>query len=550
MSQVINVLTAVFLVSALIILVFNRLSHPLIPAYIFAGLMLGALIPSDEVLTLSQIGIAFLVFIFGVKTDLDRIKTVAEESLSTAAIQVTVIGAALYLLGRGLGLDQINTLYLAAAGALSSSLVGLDLVESEVKTDILHGRLSESIQLIQDILALIIITFIAAETSTRGLPEIFLYTSMVVGLALVLRKHVFPRATELTEGSSELLMLLGLSVLTGFVGIAELLEVSLVVGSFAAGLAVARFPENLEILDSIGSLKDFFAAIFFVSVGALIATPGIATLILTSAIVVSVIFLKPAVTGLSLMINGYDKRTSYLTGLSLDQVSEFALIIVIQAYIAGGIDIVVFQSVVLSAAITMTVSSYTSRHEERIYKTISKRSPIEVSSKKIKENTRIPEKLGDHVILLGYDTQGREIADALESEDQQFIIVENDPEKIVELSKQDYNYIYGDVFDQETWNKINYQDCRLIVSTIPFRDVSREVLKLDTDAEIILRSQETGEARRLLEEGAAYVDVPDIVASEELIDHLRGVMENRDYAEELRRRKLLELRRYTRDEES
>ncbi len=541
MAEIIGLFTVMFVAASAILLILNKFSHPTVPGFILAGIALNNYIPESEMITFSQIGIAFLVFVFGLKTDLTRLKAVARESLSSALVQIVFLGSAAYLVAQGIGLNMLNSLYIAAAACLSSSLVGLELIESEVRVDILHGRLAESIQLVQDTFALILIAILTAEINSISIALNITYLFALVGLALLFRKFVFQKVAEATEGSRELLMLLSLSILTGFIGLAELLGSSIIIGSCAAGLAVSKFPENMEILDTVGSLKDFFSAIFFIALGSLISFPSVKTALLTLFLTISTLYLVPGITAITLMIHGYDKRTSYLTGLSLDQVSEFALIIAIQAYIAGTIEPFVFQSIILSATLTMIISSYTSRHEEKIYQVTSRMSPIEVNSKKIRDKTSLPENPQDHVILLGFDTQGKEIAEALKEENQEVIVIENNPEKIDELEKEDY-YIYGDVVDHENWKKASYRDAELIISTIPFEEVSQKVLDLDTNADKILRAQEIYEAQHYLEEGALYVSVPDILASKELVDHLRGVMENKNYREELRRRKLLEIR--------
>jgi CPA2 family monovalent cation:H+ antiporter-2 len=204
---------------------------------------------------------------------------------------------------------------------------------------------------------------------------------------------------------------------------------------------------------------------------------------------------------------------------------------------------------VLSGTITMIISSYTSRYQEYIYRLNARISPIEVNSKKIKEKTNLPENLYQHAILLGYDTQGKEIAEALRQENQDFVIIENDPEKIIEISKEENYYIYGDVLDQKSWEKARHKEAELIISTIPFQEVSQKVLGLNTDADKILRAREIEEAKKYLDDGALYVNVPDILSSRELTEHLEGVMENRRYREELRRRNLLEIRSHFQEQD-
>lgn len=542
MNELVTVFTIIFVLASALIFIFDRFSHPVIPAYILTGLIVGNIIPEEEFLILSQIGIVFLIFIFGLKTDLNRIKPYLRDGTTATAVQLVFIGTLLYLIGSGVGLDKINSLYLALAGALSSSLIGIEFLEKDLSLDLLHGRLAESMQTLQDLVA---IAFIVGLSTLSTNIELYLALASAIFLlfgGLVFRNTIFSKIARLAS-SEEMLMLIALTILTLFVGVGEILGLSMVLGAFTAGIAVSKFPENIEIMDSIGSLKDFFSAILFISLGALVSSPSYQTFLFSAILVVSIVVFKPLITILSLMVKGYDERTSYIVGINLDQISEFALIIAVQAHIAGSIEPAIFQSIILASAITMPLSSYTSRHQEKIYQLGSRISPVEVNSKKVQKHSQLPENMENHVILVGYDTQGREISEALEEENQEFVVIENDPEKITELSERNYKYLYGDVLDHETWKEADYEKAKLILSTAPITEVSRTILHLDTDADIVLRADEMSMARFLLEEGATYVESPDVIASEELKEHLRGVLNNANYREELRRKSMLEIRR-------
>lgn len=547
MSEVLPLLTAIFTASSALLFLTDRFSSSGVPAYIIAGVGVGMFFESQQLIGLSQLGIAFLVFIFGLKTEPERIESVAKEGLSVTLLQVAVAGAAAAVFAEGLGLDLLNTLYLVIAAALSSSLVGLDLVESEIRIDLLHGRLSESIHLIQDLIAVLAVLIVFA------IPESSAVYSVLKGLAIVvaafaLRSTVFPAIGKRISGSSELNTLTGLAFLTGFTAIASILDISVIAGSFAAGIAVSRYPYNIEMLDNMGSLKDFFSAIFFVSLGALATVPTPSTVAVSVFLIALTLVIKPAITTLGLLMNGYDHRTSYLTALTLDQVSEFSLIVAIQAFAAGTIANELFNAIILSATFTMIVSTYTTRHEEKIYQAISRYSRVETSEAKIEEWTSVGE-LEDHIILIGYDIQGKRIAETLAEQNADFVVIENDPEKIIEAKKNEDHYVFGDVLDDTTWERAHAEKASFVVSTVPQMKVSLGVIEQQHPEEKILRAEEVEEAKTLMEMGAVYVQVPDIVASEELTDHLEGTIQNPEYREELRRQNLLELRRYLEDEE-
>ncbi|WEL23762.1 cation:proton antiporter [Candidatus Nanohalovita haloferacivicina] len=536
--------------SSAILLFTDYFNHPSIPAYILAGIIVGRFFPQEEMLSFVQIGLAFLVFIFGVKMDPERLRSVAKESQIAGGIQITVIGLISLTAGYFLfNFNPINSILFTLSAVLSSTLVGLDILEREIHINLTHARLAESIHLTQDVIAILILIGLGSvQTILTNIPQNLYYGLMIIAASLAFRQILFDQLTKLTGGSRELMMLLSITVLSAFIGAAQYFNISLAVGSFAAGLAVSKYPYNIEILDTTGSLKDFFSAIFFVSLGALITTPTQKVLMVSALLIALTSIFKPYTVITALILQGHNKRTSYLTGMSIDQVSELALIIAIQTHLAGIMNDVLFQAIILTATFSMLTSSYTQRHKEEIYRFMSKYDILPDAETTIR--TRIDGKLENHVILVGYDTQGKRLADKLKEENQQFVVLENDPEKVEELHDNNDNYIFSDIMEDETWQKAEIEEAKLIISTIPLRSASNKITGLETDADIILRSEEVKEAEKLLEnDKVIYVNIPDMTGAELLSDHIEGIMENVNYREELRRKNMLELRKYLQSEE-
>lgn len=549
MSEIITSMTLIFVASAVMLLIANRFDQPAVPAYLTAGILISSFVDQRELLGLAQIGIAFLVFIFGLKFDPEKITAVENEALTVNTLQILLIGALSFGFATIIGLETLQAFYFAAAATFSSSLVGLELISEEVDKNLIHGRLAESIHLIQDILAVAVVVLLSSQTFAFNsvAANLGVAAAMIVS-ALFIRRYLFDFIARQTEGSTELLMLTGLSFLTGFIALSQYFGLSIVVGSFAAGIAVARFPHNLDILDTMGSIKDFFGAIFFVTLGALLAFPSAGALLMTAGLVLLTAFVGPGLMVVSLIHQGYDPRTSFLTGVSLDQISEFSLIIAIQAWIAGTINEPLFHAIILAATITMTTSSYTKLYEHRLYDLLERYNIIEAGDQML-PNSNIEEDIEDHIILIGFDIQGKRIVDQLDDVDVDFLIVENDPEKISDLRKQGENFVYGNILNSETWEHANPEDAKLIISTAPFSRVSGTVLDLDTDAGKIVRADELWKAEKLIERGADYVIVPEILTAELIKEHLLGLESEDNYKEELRRRSLLEVRRYLESEE-
>lgn len=536
----------VFVASSAVLFIFDRFSHPALPAYIVAGILVGNFFPAEEMITFTQIGLSFLVFIFGVKVDPERLYSVASDSLKTTLVQITSISLLGALISYFLGLNGFESMVFILATSLSSTLVGLNLLENEIDLKLAHGRMAESIHLSQDIIAVFFLMILGSSVFTfEAVTTSLLHGTGVLILALIFRTYLFDHIVALTEGSRELLMLVSITVLISFLGLTEFFQVSLAIGSFAAGFSVSKYPHNMGILDTTGSLKDFFSAIFFVSLGALLTVPTTEVLSISAVMTAITVLIKPYIVTASLVGLGQNERTSYLTGFSINQVSEFSLIITIQALLAGMISETLFQSVIITATASMMISSYTAKHGDRLYNLLSRIEPLPTH----RDDSKVSHDLEDHVIVLGYDTQGRRIVEKLKKENTKFVVIENDPEKISDLEEKEEKFVYGDIMNSKTWERASARDAKLIISTVPLKKASEEVIKLETDADIILRSRKVEDAHDLLEDGAMYVSVPKILTSELLLDHIEGIMENKQYREELRRKNMLEIRRYLQSRE-
>ncbi|MFC6903947.1 cation:proton antiporter [Halalkalicoccus tibetensis] len=545
MSELLTALSVIFVVAGGLLLVANHYSLATVPFLILAGVIAGFFIDPPVLLELAQWGIAFLVFVFGVELDLGSMRTLARDAEITTTVQVGVVGALGFAAGLGLGFDATNALYFSVAAALSSTIVGAGLLQAEFRQNLVYGRLAHSVHFVQDLLAILLILVLSAETASADAVASSLgYGVVLLAAAYVINVYLFDHLSALAEGSQELLMITAISILIGFLALTELVGISIVVGAFAAGLAIKRdFTRNLGMLNGIESIKDFFVAVFFVSLGALVflGTPDLTVLAAALVLVFLTAVVKPAVTFVAFLREGYDARTATLTSLSLDQTSEFALIMAIEAFIAGLIVPELFDAIILAAAVTMITASYTRRNDERLYGLLSRAGLPRASHRKTDQRSAVEPGLSDHVIVVGYGRQGRRLVETCERRGIDYLVVENDPTMFESLEGECRNYVFGDVMDRYTWEKAEADGASLIVSTVDQRRVSDRILSLETDADVILRSRTADEAGDLLDRGALYVNVPDLLAADRLLEHVAGVTEEPGYRERLRGKHLEEL---------
>ncbi len=541
-EELVIALAVVFVTAGVLSLIANQFGLSPIPFYIIAGLIAGRFVTEAEIVVLAQWGIAFLVFAFAIRIDFGDVETVLRDAEVAAVTQLIVVAPIAfgvgYLFGDLFGFaDPVrNAVYFGAAVVLSSSLVGGVLLGTEIRQNLVHGRLASSIHFFDDLVAIALLLVLSTEVVTAdAIAAQIGYGVVLVVVGLGIYRHGFPLLVRLADGDSELVLVGSISILIAFLAAAEYVGLSIVVGAFAAGVAIrSDGTQALEVQNGISSITDFFTAIFFVTVGALVAFPSLEVLAIAGALSALVLFLNPLVHLLSFVYEGYDARTAFLAGSSLNQVSEFALIIAIQALLMGTIADPMFDAIILAAAVTMLLTFLGRRTEDVVFETVVARLFRGQHTRKVDERSSVDE-LSEHVVVVGYGRIGRRIVETLEEHDTPYVVVENDPVLWNELDAECRNYVLGDALAAYTWEKAQVEDATLVCSTVDHRPVSELVLELEADVDVMLRSESAAEADELLEAGATHVAVPDVLAGEQLIATVEDLAAGETEPDELER---------------
>ncbi|WP_254863618.1 cation:proton antiporter [Halovivax gelatinilyticus] len=574
-EDVVVTLAIVFVTAGLLSLVANHFGLPPIPFYVIAGLLTGRFVDDPDVIQLALWGIAFLVFVFGIRVDFAAIRSVLRDGEVAAISQLLVVGPLAFVIGYGLSIvfgfsePVLNGVFFAVAATLSSTIVGGGLLEREIRDNLVHGRLASSIHFFDDLVAVGVLLILSADAFTAELVTSKIgYGVAFLVAALLIYRHGFPLLLRLTGDSDELVLMSSISILIAFIAAAEFVGISIVVGAFAAGIAVrADDARTLGVRNGIESIRDFFVAIFFVTVGALVSVPTVETLVLSGILCVLVLTVNPLVMVLAFIYEGYDARTSFLTATSLNQVSELALVVAIQAIVLEHLSIAtaMFDAIILAAAVTMILTAVTRKHEQWLYATIVERLARYRRTTKIDDRSEVRDELTDHVVIVGYGRHGRLLVDACEEHDVGYAVIENDPARWDELRTECRNYVLGDAMSAYPWEVARLEDAALVISTVDHRPVSEAVLDvvphgsgeggkhLDRIAEpgpstdVILRAETAGEARELLEQGATFVNVPSVLAGDQLVEVIGVILAeetDRETIREAHQETLTTLERY------
>jgi len=503
----------------------RSLKQPLLPFYILAGLLAGPILhfiePSVTILSLAETGIAFLLFIIGIDLNLSGHNTKGKiiwYSAITGFIQIILFFVGGIFLGRVLGFDTLTSFYIACAITFSSTMVIVKILSDKQEIFTVHGKAALTILLIQDLFAIIAIGFITSignfDFAQTGF--VFLKIIAIVVAAIVLNKTVYPKLFKFVAKSKELLFLTTVAVCLGFGAASQLWGLSIAIGAFVAGVSLSNLKFSFEMGAVVRPLRDFFATLFFISLGLLVIPVAIKeNWVIILAIILITITLKPLVIFIILNFFKFRSSSSLKSSFAFGQVSEFALVIGGLGITYGHIDNNFFSVLTCSLIVTVIISTYLisySRFFTEKFLSLAKKIERDGSEdiSEAKEKAQI--ELKNHAIIFGYHRTGEKITETVKKIDIDVLVVDFNPDVIDELNKANINNLYGDMGDKEILEKANIENASIVVSTIPDTRQNTMMIKetktKNPKATIYVSAKEVEEALELYKAGADYVILP------------------------------------------
>lgn len=515
-------LSLIIVLATVVACIARLLKQPLIVGYIVTGIIAGPyvlnLIHSSEHIELfSKIGITILLFIVGLSLSPKIIKEVGKVSLVTGIGQVvftSLIGFGLALL---LGIDRIAALYIAIALTFSSTIIILKLLSDKGDLNKLYGRISIGFLLVQDILATLILIFVSTLTgggnaSAVSLVLMTLGKGLILGGALyAISGYILPRVSKKIASSQELLFLFSLAWGLGLATVFYLVGFSIEIGALVAGVCLSMTPFAYEIGSRMKPLRDFFIVLFFILLGSQMVL-GTIPQILVPALILSVFVLigNPIIVVILMNILGYKRKTGFMAGLAVAQISEFSLILATLGFNVGHVSQEMLSLVTLVGLITIAGSTYFILYSDKIYTKIERLLKF-LEFKKSKKELAPEEEVHD-VLLFGYHRVGHDFIHAFKKLDKKYLVIDFDPQSIKRLEEAQIPYKYGDAEDSEFLQELNLKSVELVVSTIPDQRTNmllvKRIRRVNKTAIIMVISHDAKQAKDLYDAGASYVIMP------------------------------------------
>ena len=476
-------LGAIVVVAAVFSLAARVVRVPAIVAYILAGLVLGPVTGfldfSDPLELIAEVGIALLLFLVGLELSIDKIKVVGKVAVAAGIGQVVFTAAGGFLVSWALGFDLMASLFLATALTFSSTVVVVKLLDQKGDLNSLYGRIAVGIFLVQDIVVIIVLTFLAglgsAETISLGptlwgLGRAFGGMALLLAVVMVASRYLLPAPFAWAARSPETIFIWSLCWCFVVVAGAEVLELSLEIGAFVAGLSLAQLPYNDDLRRRVHPLMNFFIAVFFVSLG--IQMEFGAALENWFAVVVLSLFVligNPFIFMLIITRMGYGEKTSFFTSVTVAQISEFSFIFAAMGVGAGLIDASILSVVAVVGVTTIAVSAYMILYSEPLYRFVRRRGWLRPFRAPATEEGTPPGEREGHVIVVGMNALGRDIVKRLCGAGEKVLAIDTDPNK---LSGLPCETMLGNVEYLSVLEDAGYSRAKLIVSALQIEDTN------------------------------------------------------------------------------
>lgn len=484
-------IVALLLVATIAGLFAVRLRQPLIIGFIAVGILAG---PSglnwiksvDQIHIMAEMGLALLLFIVGLKLDVHLIRNMGRVALATGMGQVLFTSVGGFFISLAFGMNVVTSVYVAVALTFSSTIIIVKLLSDKKETDSLHGRIAIGFLIVQDIVVVLAMIALSAFSGERAEQPVIQAVKIIAkGLGLLAwvwlsATYILPRVLPLIARTSELLVLFGIMWALALANVGEMMGFSKEIGAFLAGVSLASVPYREAIGAKLVSLRDFLLLFFFIELGSRLDMSLLGSQVwLAIPLSLFVLIGNPVIVMVIMGIMGYRKRTSFLAGLTVAQISEFSLILIAMGAKLGHVGDDAVGVVTLVGLITIGLSTYMILYSQNLYERLSRYLGVFERKIPFREDSRraaMDAAEFTDTMILGLGSYGSGIAEEFISRGRTVIGIDFDPQAIGKWSERGLQTIFCDVRDSEIAQTIQLDHVRWVISSIRDSDTNVSLL--------------------------------------------------------------------------
>ncbi|NJD76692.1 MAG: potassium transporter KefB [Candidatus Methanoperedens sp.] len=528
----------VFGVAVIITFLFHHLRIASIVGYLIAGVMLGPSmlgIVKDVGLIegFAEIGVILLLFLIGVEFSLAQIIRINRAVFLGGFLQVFLTTMVVLVIALSFGAPLRQGLFAGFLVAMSSTAIVLKVLSDRGEIDSPQGRLAAAILIFQDLSVVVIVLLmpmLGGKSDVSAFDVIFnvLRALAFVGVIILVSRFVVPGILYriVQTHNRELFLISIVLICFGTAWLTSLVGLSLALGAFLAGLIISESEYGNQAFSEILPLKDIFSILFFVSIGMLLDVNSIiASPIIVVLSVLAILVIKFATGTLVPLISGYPLRVGVLVGIALSQIGEFSFVLSREGINTGLISAQEYQVFLASSIITMVFTPFMIQGGGR-FSELVERLPVSDVLKfgRLPENTTEKTELKNHVVIVGFGLNGRNVSRVLSASKIPFVVLEMNPETVRTEKRRGVPILYGDAAKEAVLENVSIGTARCVVIAISDASATRRIVELarrfNHSAFIIARTRYTSEVNPLYSLGANDVIPEEFETSIEIISRV------------------------------
>lgn len=517
----------IFGLSIVVLFLCLRIKLPAIVGFLITGILagphgLGLIDAVHEVEILSEIGVVLLLFTIGIEFSLKELIQIKKSVVIGGSAQVFFTSIVFFFWALKTGLTVPQSIFMGFLISLSSTAIVLKLLQERAEIESPHGRTSLGILIFQDlaVVPMILVTPLLAGAGgsvTVSILILILKAVFIILLVIVSTRWLVPKIFyHITQTRNREIFLLTVVVICLAVAwLTYALGLSLALGAFLAGLIISESEYSHQALGNILPFRDVFLSFFFVSIGMLLNLDFLyRNMSMVVVFTVGVLVLKTIIGGVTTMFLGYPLRTMILVGCALSQVGEFSFVLsragVEYGLLTQGNTYQLFLAV---SVITMIATPFMVTLSPRLAD-IAQHLPLpDRVTAGIHHEMKITDIVHtDHLIIIGFGVNGRNVARAANAATVPYVIVEMNPETVRREKEKGEPIFYGDATHEAVLEFAGVHTARIVVIAIADAAATRKITalsrRLSHTVHIIARTRFLQEMEPLYELGADEV-VPE-----------------------------------------
>ena len=554
----------IILLSAIVIIVISgKLKIPSVVGFLLTGLAIGPystgfIKNTHDIEILAEIGVVLMMFIIGIEFSIKKLNRIRKLITIGGGGQVILTIISVVAVSFLFEFSFTTAVFFGFLVSLSSTAIVLKLLQDRRQIDSPHGKIELGILLFQDlcVVPMVILTPILALRGDMDIPSALLR----IGIAFAAINVIFFTARKLMPYAlnvivrtrlkeifiiASLFLCLGMAFLTNYLGL------SLALGAFIAGLIISESRYSHQVIADILPFKETFNSVFFISIGMLMDLNYVAQKIpLVLSLGFGIFLIKSSIIYILVIALKYPIRVAVISAMGLAQVGEFSFILAKLGLQYSLISNEIFQAFLSSSILTMIFTPFAFNlspkaavrlEEGRMFRPLARLAAKGGAAAAAEE---VDVQIENHVIIVGYGLNGRNLARVLKKRKIRYAIIELNPDTVKEAAERGEYVVYGDATREKILEEAGILRAKVVTFAISDPLVIDHAVAIARDLNpnvyIIARTKYVSEIDRLYELGADMVFAEEYETS---IEILARVMMSYGFSQESISREINELHR-------